>query len=419
MTLLDTLPNPQRRAIDVIREVALEKECRPFLVGGPVRDILLGRQAIDLDLTLETGGSTLARALAKRIDGRVRSFPQFLTYKVSADGFPEIDIATARKERYRQPGSLPAVTAGRLKDDLLRRDFAINAMALDLRSEEIHDPASGRTDIEARQVRVLHERSFLDDPTRVFRAVRLATRLDFEIEERTTAWMHEAIATGSLLTITRERIWRELFLAMDEESAPQVLTRLVAHGALEVLFGRRGTDGLEARLERVRQQISRNGELDPYVLYTGALLHGDASPVDFEGSGFSQKRARIVVQIANELSRVAEALATAPDDRARFAIYSALSHEMMAVLLAEIPDEAAAIERFREYEGFRIPLRGNDLEVPGGPHVAQALEQTRQAVYRGEIAPDEARSYAKQIARQLLERDREEEAAQVEPAQAT
>src|SRR4029079_1233512 len=107
MTRLLEIPNPQRRAIEVIKEVSAEKACRPFLVGGPVRDLLLGRHGMDVDLTLEDGSSTLARALAKRIEGRVRSFPQFLTYKVTADGFPEIDIATARKERYRAPGSLP------------------------------------------------------------------------------------------------------------------------------------------------------------------------------------------------------------------------------------------------------------------------------------------------------------------------
>ncbi|MGZ5474260.1 MAG: CBS domain-containing protein, partial [Thermoanaerobaculia bacterium] len=132
MNFLQDLPHPQRRAIDLVREVAQEKECHPYIVGGPVRDILLGRPAIDIDLTLEHDASTLARALAKRLDGRVRSFPQFLTYKVTAPGFPEIDLATARKERYRKPGALPAVAAGRLKDDLIRRDFSINAIALDL-----------------------------------------------------------------------------------------------------------------------------------------------------------------------------------------------------------------------------------------------------------------------------------------------
>src|SRR5438045_3261734 len=106
--LLDQLAVPQRRALDLVTEVAAEKDCRPYLVGGPVRDLILGRHAIDIDLTLEEGASTFARALAKRIDGRVRSYPQFLTYKVTADALPEIDIATPRKDPYSPPGALLA-----------------------------------------------------------------------------------------------------------------------------------------------------------------------------------------------------------------------------------------------------------------------------------------------------------------------
>src|SRR5688500_12555100 len=150
MNFLQDLPLAQQRALDLVKEVAAEKDCHPFLVGGPVRDIILGRPAVDIDLTLETGASTLARALAKRVEGRVRSFPQFLTYKVTSSGYPEIDIATARKERYRKPGALPAVTAGRLKDDLLRRDFSINALALDLLDGTMHDPAHRPQDLAAR-----------------------------------------------------------------------------------------------------------------------------------------------------------------------------------------------------------------------------------------------------------------------------
>ncbi|MEO6259071.1 MAG: hypothetical protein ABIP63_01930, partial [Thermoanaerobaculia bacterium] len=182
---LETLPNAQRRALELVREIAAEKDCRPFLVGGPVRDLLLGREAIDVDLTLEDGASSLARNLAKRVNGRVRSFPQFLTYKVTAAGLPDIDIATARKERYRQPGALPTVTAGRLKDDLFRRDFSVNAIAFDILTGELHDPTGGEGDLDARQVRVLHDGSFVDDPTRVFRALRLAGRLGFTLEKNT------------------------------------------------------------------------------------------------------------------------------------------------------------------------------------------------------------------------------------------
>jgi tRNA nucleotidyltransferase/poly(A) polymerase len=403
MSLLQDLPNQQRRAIDLVKEVALEKDCRPYLVGGPVRDILLGRHAVDLDLTLETGGSTLARAIAKRIDGRVRSFPQFLTYKVTAAGFPEIDITTARKERYRQPGALPAVTAGRLKDDLLRRDFSINAIAVDVLSGAMHDPTRGERDLEARVVRVLHDKSFIDDPTRIFRAVRLAVRLGFTLEEKTSSLMRDAIANGALETISKERIWREVFLAMDEDEAPATLSQLSEAGALQVLFGRRQSGDLRERLDAIHAQLAENSDLDRYVLYTGALLRGDASPVDFEGSGFSQKRARSVVEIANELPRVEEALGEAPDERTRFRIYRSVSPEMLTVIATEVPHEQPHIQRYRDYENFKLPLRGNDLEVPGGPHVAQALEQTREAVFSGEIPPEEARSYAKRVAKRLME----------------
>jgi tRNA nucleotidyltransferase (CCA-adding enzyme) len=406
MNLFDNLQNRQRRAIDLVREVALEKDCHPYLVGGPVRDILLGRHSIDIDLTLEDDASTLARALAKRIDGRVRSFPQFLTYKVTAPEFPEIDLTTARKERYRKPGALPAVTAGRLKDDLIRRDFSINAIALDVLDGQMHDPTGGVQDLEARLVRVLHDESFVDDPTRVFRATRLATRLGFALEPHTAELMRHAIESDALSTVSKERIWRELFLAMDEEEAPSILTDLSHHGALLSLFGRRGNGTLKARLEAIRAELALNPDADRYVLYTGALLHGDASPIDFEGSGFSQKRARAVVQIANELPRVVESLASARDDRERFDVYRAVSPEMLVLVAAERPAERPHLQRFQEFEKFRLPLRGNDLEVPGGPHVAKALERTREAVFSGEIPAEQARSYAREVARRLLEEAR-------------
>lgn len=406
--LLD-LPTPQRRAIDAIKEIAVEKQLRPYLVGGPVRDLILGRRSIDIDVTLEDGASTLARSLAKRIEGRVRSFPQFLTYKVTADGFPEIDITTARKERYRTPGALPIVSAGRLKDDLLRRDFSVNAIALGLFDGSVHDPANGEPDIRDRLIRVLHDTSFVDDPTRIFRAVRLATRLGFAIEPHTASLMKSAIDAAALGTVSRERVWRELFLAMDEHDAPAVLAALHEQHALEVLFGRRGTPDLRAKLDAVRERIERDPNLDRYVIYTGLLLRGDASPIDFDGSGFSQKRARAVLEIANELPRFHEALELAGNERQRFRLYRGVSPEMLTVVAVERPDERPRIERWREFKQFTIPLRGNDLEVPGGPHIAKALERTREAVFNGEIEPDEARSFAREMAKKYREQNPQSE----------
>jgi tRNA nucleotidyltransferase (CCA-adding enzyme) len=404
MTDFTTLPHPQRRALDLVKEVAAEKDCRPFLVGGPVRDLLLGRHSIDVDLTLEEGSSTLARALAKRVEGRVRSFPQFLTYKITADGLPEIDIATSRKERYRKPGSLPTVTPGRLKDDLLRRDFSMNALAMDLVSGEMHDPALGEQDIRMGVVRVLHDNSFLDDPTRIFRALRLAGRLGFTFDPHTDALLRVAIAGGALGFISKERIWRELFLAMEEADAPKILTAFRAAGALDLLFGESGGQPPSpVLLAQVRDQVAANPELDRDVLYTGALLHGSEPTVaQLEGSGFSQKRAKNVLQIARELPRYERAAAEAHSDRQRFRLYKSVSREMLSILAARRPEESEHVARYFDYLKFKLPLRGNDLEVPLGPHVAKALERTREAVFSGEIATTDARAFAREMAIKYL-----------------
>lgn len=406
MTRLNEFPNSQRRAIEVVKEVAAEKECRPFLVGGPVRDLLLGRNAFDIDLTLEEGSSTLARALAKRLNGRVRSFPQFLTYKVTASEFPEIDIATARKERYRAPGSLPAVAPGRLKDDLMRRDFSINAIAMDLRDESLHDPADGARDLKKRLIRVLHDKSFIDDPTRIFRAIRLASRLGFSIQQETAALLRQAVTSGALLTASKERLWRELFLAMEEEEAPAILSALNHYHVLEALFGVKIGRRITSKLELIRTELTARPDLDRYVLYTGALLRGSSASVSqLEGSGFSQKRARAAMQIAHDLPRLQKALSAAPSDRQRFRLYKSVAPEMLALLMADKPAEGEHVVRFEEFRRFKLALRGNELEVPAGPHVAKALERTREAVFSGEIAPDQARTFAREMAIKYLGRE--------------
>lgn len=398
MINLEQLANPQRRAIDVVREVAAEKQVRPYLVGGPVRDLLLGRTVADIDLTLEQDASTLARALAKRIAGRVRSFPQFLTYKVTADQFPEIDIATARKERYRSPGALPTVTEGYLNDDLLRRDFAMNAIALDLTTNELHDPANGASDIERRIVRILHDESFIDDPTRILRAIRFATRLGFTIDPHTRELLDRAIRENALDTISKERLWRELFLAYEEADAPAVIEALSNAGALEPLFAMAGPR-LRERLDLANAALAENRDLDRAVLFTAALLYGNASPVDLEGSGLSQKRARNVMQIANELPRVVDALAEAKSDHQRFRLLKHASPELLSII------KGPHVTRYQDYQKFRLPLRGTDLEVPLGPHVAKALERTREAVFTGEIPPAEARTFAREMAMKYLSRE--------------
>jgi tRNA nucleotidyltransferase/poly(A) polymerase len=285
-------------------------------------------------------------------------------------------------------------------------------MAVDLLTGEMHDPAGGERDLAALLIRVLHERSFLDDPTRIFRAVRLATRLGFSLEADTARLLDSAISSGALATIARERIWRELFLAFDEDHAPNAVAALSAAGVLEVLFERRPPDpGLEDRLVRTAAAL-RGPVLDGQAMYTAALLHGNASPVDLEGSGFSQKRARNIIQLANEQARFQDALAETTSDHQRFRLFKHASPEMLSIVALAIPGQQSNVARYQEFQSFKLPLRGNDLEVPLGPHVARALERTREAVFTGEIPPDEARTFAREMAIKYLDAkavDQEEE----------
>jgi hypothetical protein len=178
---------------------------------------------------------------------------------------------------------------------------------------------------------------------------------------------------------------------------------LSAAGVLEVLFGKRPFDhDLEDRLQRTARALAGT-TLDRQVMYTAALLHGNASPVDLEGSGFSQKRARNVVQLANELPRFTDALSETTSDHQRFRLFKHASPEMLSIVAAAMPEEQSNVERFQEFQSFKLPLRGNDLEVPLGPHVAKALERTREAVFTGEIAHAEAKTFAREMAIKYLD----------------
>jgi len=130
-------------------------------------------------------------------------------------------------------------------------------------------------------------------------------------------------------------------------------------------------------------------------------LHGNASPVDLEGSGFSQRRARNVMQIANEIGSFVDALADAKSERQRFRVLRHASPEMLSVIAATT-SASETVARFNDYQNFKLPLRGNELAVPTGPHIAKALERTREAVFTGEITADEATQFARDLAMRYL-----------------
>jgi tRNA nucleotidyltransferase (CCA-adding enzyme) len=238
-----------------------------YVVGGAVRDLLLGERPGDLDLVVE--GS--AAAVAERLGGRVRRHDRFGTVTVTLDG-AAYDIAESRRERYAHPGALPDVEPAGLDEDLLRRDFTVNALAVALtgaRPGELSAAPRALEDLQARRLRILHAGSFRDDPTRLLRLVRYEARLGFAIEAATGDGLRAAIRDGALQTVSRPRIGNELRLLAHEPDPVAAYLALRGHGldaAIEPGFGLADAD----RAARALELLPDDGRRDLVVLAVAA-----------------------------------------------------------------------------------------------------------------------------------------------------
>jgi len=235
-----------------------------YIVGGVVRDVLMGLQSIDVDIVAEGEGIRFARSLAGRLRARVKSHERFGTATITLPGGTKVDIATARTEVYERPAALPRVTPGSIRDDMFRRDFTVNAMAVSLMPGEfgrLLDCFGGIRDLRERRIRALHERSFIDDPTRIFRAVRFEKRLDFRIVRSTEHWIAEALSLPLLEELEDYRIATELRLILGEPDPAGTLRRLWDLGVIERLRGRPAPGKvLERQLKNALQILERRGD---------------------------------------------------------------------------------------------------------------------------------------------------------------
>jgi tRNA nucleotidyltransferase (CCA-adding enzyme) len=428
--LLDGLAPPVARRVEAARRLAQEHGIATYLVGGLVRDLLLGRDNRDLDLVVEGDGIHFARLLAGKLGGRVREHREFMT-AVVVDEDPggaefHVDVATARSEFYRQPAALPQVSTSALRQDLYRRDFTINTLAVRLgpgRIPELIDYFGGRRDLDDGVLRVLHSLSFIDDPTRVLRAVRLEERLDFEISPETLHLVEVAVEEGVFDRLSGSRLRDELALLLDDPAvALRGLDRLAELGLLPVLdpaleltptlrarlraavgaFHWFRLEGLgEPRAELWRLLLEVLGEVLPAAdgtpgverLAERLMLAGEDREL-LAGSPRRLAAARTVLRRAEvRPHEVAEALAD-------------LRGEDLLLLLG-CEDEAARARVRRDLTGYRrfvLRVRGADLVAAGivpGPPIGEALKRTRAARLDGEIGEAEEREFAVKVARGL------------------
>nr|WP_232192546.1 MULTISPECIES: CCA tRNA nucleotidyltransferase [Thermoanaerobacter] len=219
--------------IRLLKEISLKTKIKSYIVGGVVRDFLLGVKNLDIDVVVEGDGIEFAYILLSYLKGDIVVYEAFRTATLSYHNF-SIDIISARKEYYECPAALPTIEFSNIYDDMARRDFTINALAYDVMEGKILDYFNGLEDLKKGVIRVLHSKSFIDDPTRIFRAIRYATRYSFEIEEKTHNLMKESIENIRLLSA--DRIRNELLLVLKEDKAKEMIEKIISYGIDKVIF---------------------------------------------------------------------------------------------------------------------------------------------------------------------------------------
>jgi tRNA nucleotidyltransferase (CCA-adding enzyme) len=363
---------------------ALGGEPRVWVVGGAVRDLLLGGTPSDLDLVVEGDALVVARRAAERLDGEMVAHERFGTATVrSAEA--TFDLAGARRESYPRPGALPVVTLGApLQDDLARRDFTVNTLALRLADGELACAPGAREDLDARVLRVLHDASFRDDPTRLLRLARYAARLGFEVEPHTGALAGLAVAVGALKTVSGERAGAELRL-LAHEPQPAALLALDAHGLGAALLPGFAVDAALAERALALCPIDAR----PGLLALGSAVRRAPSPDDLRARvrelAFPAGEAEVIVACADHDALLAELRGARPSE----ADLLLRRRPLEAAVLAAAAGSDPARDWLERARHLRTAVRGDDLLAAGlaGPAVGRGLQAARAALLDG-AAPD-------------------------------
>jgi tRNA nucleotidyltransferase (CCA-adding enzyme) len=399
----EALPEPLLEVVLKASELAKEKNYSLYLVGGFVRDLLLGKPHLDLDIVVEGDAIALAKALSKVVGGRVHSHDRFGTAKLILDSLADVDFTTARREFYEYSTALPKVERSSIKQDLYRRDFTINTMAISLDEHtfgELLDFYGGERDLKEGLIRVLHNLSFIEDPIRMLRAVRLEQRLGFRLEEMTEELISDALEW--LDRVGGERVHQELEAVFHEDEPPKPLRRLSELGVLGQISPLLvWNDWLEdkvrsypAALTRWRRQDSGEGDAgdrgEPSLVMTYlALIAIDASEEDILGLAQRLKLSKDDSQFLLDVKHLGSGLPSlAESELSRSAIYHLLqpySREVIFVCWLALEEGLARdrLELFqRELRSVAALLDGNQLREMGlapGPRYAEVLGALRDA----------------------------------------
>ena len=409
--IADRIPASQLETARLVVSAAGQSGVEPYLVGGAVRDALLGGSPTgDLDITLVGADAATFAQIARTTSGHVTKSSQFNTARLEiGDRF--VDLAMARAETYPRPGSLPVVRPGTLAEDLARRDFTVNAMAVSLGSDRwgrLFDPHGGRDDLRKGHLRTLHEGSFRDDATRILRAARYATRLSFDLDDTTRHSLDRSI--GFLSTISSARLRNELERTFMEASTTSRTLRMLADwGALSAIHP---AIRFDSAAWRRFDEGSESLTLENRVAVGFAVLGAGLSVSDAEGVvarlGLGSLARRVLTESADLASRLTETNSAEMSNSQLVELLDPYHRHSVAgcalTLTGKVRDRVG--HYLADLREMKPDLDGTDLVnmgVPHGPEVGRILRRLRSAKLDGTVeTPDAERALVMRLLETLI-----------------
>ena len=380
---INSMPEAVREILCRINETCRSLGYKSYIVGGVVRDMLLGAGLLDIDVTVEGDALRLADDLECRYGYSYKTHPSFKTVTLNA-GLPyRIDIATARKEVYLKPAALPKIFPSGLYDDLFRRDFTINAMAVSLERCELIDPFGGKNDLQSGTIRVLHNKSFVDDPTRILRGIRFEARYGFRMDKNTEELARASVEDGYPGLLSGERICAEMEHVFREPRYTDILRRMEDLGLWKALFGTVKIPRLVYRkLQRVQQGCPGNVQYPILALLEGV-------PGGRIGEVFTAYKT--LYRKLREFRAMETALGLRVGDRTLergmlYKLFNGVEKEILEYLYWTAYTEQYKnniIKYMQEIMGFNFHIGGDDLislGVKPGPRYKGLLERARQEI---------------------------------------
>jgi tRNA nucleotidyltransferase (CCA-adding enzyme) len=367
-----------------------------YLVGGTVRDILLGEENFDMDIAVEGDAIGFARSLADMLDGRVTPHEKFGTAVVSYGRGERVDVVTTRTEFYDAPGALPTVERAGLREDLFRRDFTINAMAASLKPSDfgrLVDPFGGRADLGEGVLRVLHNLSFIEDPTRIFRGIRYEARYGLHFDEHSERLARGCIEMGLVGDLSSARLRDELVLLLEDPGATGGIRRLGELGVDRAIHPHlRGDDeaaALFARSLELRDELGVDGPA--WRLGVAVLARELTSDEAYDWLERLRVRKRDVDRIVGAIAvgpRMSERLRgemLEPAQVVALADAFAPDGPLLALAREEQPALREYFERLRKVE---LEIDGDDLVAMGvaeSPRIGHVLAELRKRKLNGDL----------------------------------